>query len=174
MPNFTDIPQLPRAYSTYTVAWKQLNQFLNNWEDTYGLDLNPPYQRGHVWTKEQQIAYVEYVLMGGEVSKTILWNDQNDGRVSSYVPVELIDGKQRLQAVRAWFKDEFPTFGHVFSEWEGPMRPHLLKFDFQLCCLSPEEVLRVYLNINAGGTPHTTEELDRVREMLRTAQKNHV
>jgi hypothetical protein len=33
------------------------------------------------------------------------------------------------------------------------------------------EVLRWYLEINAGGTPHTEEELDKVRKMLKKARK---
>lgn len=105
--------------------------------------------------------------MGGEVSKTILWNDRN-GEGGDYSPIEIIDGKQRLNAVRGWLKDEFPTFGHIFSQWEGPMRGHLLKFDFQLCSLSAKEVLKLYLNFNAGGTPHSKEELDKVRALLLT------
>ena len=30
-----------------------------------------------------------------------------------------------------------------------------------------EDVLRFYLSLNAGGTPHSAEEIERVRAMLR-------
>ena len=30
-----------------------------------GLDLDPPFQRGHVWTDDQRSAYMEYILSGG-------------------------------------------------------------------------------------------------------------
>jgi hypothetical protein len=41
------------------------------------------------------------------------------------------------------------------------------RFQMKVCCLPTRaEVLRWYLAINAGGTPHTPEELARVRELL--------
>lgn len=33
--------------------------------------------------------------------------------------------------------------------------------------LTRREVLQWYVEFNSGGTPHTTEELDRVRALLR-------
>jgi hypothetical protein len=44
-------------------------------------------------------------------------------------------------------------------------------FKFRMCSLaSRAEVLRFYLNINAGGTPHTNSEIERVRAMLATIE----
>ena len=40
-------------------------------------------------------------------------------------------------------------------------------FKFRVCVLpTRKEVLQLYLNINAGGTPHTEEELNLVHAML--------
>lgn len=36
-----------------------------------GLQLNPEFQRGHVWTEEQQIAWLEYHLRGGKSGNII-------------------------------------------------------------------------------------------------------
>jgi hypothetical protein len=144
---------------------------MNPRENIAPLNLDPDYQRAHVWTREQQIAYVEYMLQGGEVGRAITFNCpgwMGDWRG----PFELVDGKQRLEAARTWMNDEFKTFGHYFSEFEEPRRLPDLNFDFRVCKLaSREEVLRLYLNINAGGTPHTAEELERVRALLRKAEK---
>ena len=42
-----------------------------------GLQLNPEFQRGHVWTEEQQIAWVEYYLRGGKSGNTIYLNNHS-------------------------------------------------------------------------------------------------
>ena len=31
-----------------------------------GLQFNPDFQRGHVWTEGQQIAFMEFLLKGGK------------------------------------------------------------------------------------------------------------
>ncbi len=173
MPLFRDIPQFPRAHYEVDVAWRYVEDTLTSWADTAGgmggLDLSPDYQRAHVWTREQQIAYVEYQLMGGEVGRNIVFNSPDWGR-GYQRPTELVDGKQRLEAVRAFMRDEFPVFGHVFSAYTDKLT-NLLTFKFRVCSLETrEEILQLYLNINAGGTPHTKDELDRVRALLMEAR----
>lgn len=66
----------------------------------------------------------------------------------------------------SWLRDEFKAHGHYRSEYTDRMRLHM-GFKWRVCSLSTRaEILQLYLNINAGGTPHTQAELDRVRIML--------
>ena len=57
---------------TYQVDCKlnYLQKAIQEWKEE-GLDLCPDFQRGHVWTVEQQIAFVEYVLRGGKTSELL-------------------------------------------------------------------------------------------------------
>ena len=168
--HFRDIPQLPRAHYEVDVSWDSLEDNLARWmvrgEGIAPLNLDPDFQRAHVWTPEQQTAYIEYILQGGEVGRNITFNCP--GWMSTWRgPFEIVDGKQRLEAVRAFLRDEVLAFGRKFSEFEGRLSWDA-SFRFRVCQLDTrEEILRLYLNINAGGTPHTREELDKVREMLR-------
>jgi hypothetical protein len=66
---YRDIPKFPTAHYQVDVTWDYLKSMLDGYAKDYDLDLSPDYQRAHVWTREQQIAYVEYCLMGGEVSR---------------------------------------------------------------------------------------------------------
>lgn len=168
---FRDIPQFPQAHHEVSVAWKYLEETLERWAETFdggkgGLNLDPDYQREHVWTREQQTAYVEYALMGGETGRTIIWNNPTWNQ-SFEAPTELVDGKQRLEAARAFLRNEIPAFGTLLKDYEDKLPAMDPRFVFQVCKLKTrEEILRLYLNINAGGTPHTQEELDRVRSLL--------
>lgn len=162
---FRDIPQLPRAFYEVDVPWDAIESHLDRWSPE--LNLDPDYQRAHVWTREQQITYVEYMLQGGEVGKNLTFNAPNWNGNDAYKGLELVDGKQRLQAVREFTWDNFPAFGHYYSEFEDPISLTDRMFRFKVCRLQTRaEILQLYLNINAGGTPHTQEELDRVRAML--------
>lgn len=167
--NFKDIPQLPRAHYEIDVSWLYVREQLAHYEKDTGLNLNPVYQRAHVWSKNQQRAYIEYCLMGGEVARVLTFNSVNwqHGATMPGV-VELIDGKQRLQAVLDFLDDKIFIFGgNRCSKITGRMRDFNAGFKFRICTLKTRvEILQLYLNINAGGTPHTNRELNKVRKML--------
>jgi hypothetical protein len=102
------------------------------------------------------------MIRGGEVGRNIVWNSP-DWDSTYRRPTELVDGKQRLEAVRSFLRDEFQAFGHHHSEFTDRL-PLELGFKFRVCKITDYvEILDLYLNINAGGTPHKPEELDRVR-----------
>lgn len=173
---FEDIEQFP-GWGKYSadVDWNYLEWQLKRYQEWYVLDLDPDFQRGHVWSREKQIAYVEYIMRGGRYSRDIIfncigWEENNPG------PLVLIDGKQRLQAVRLFLSDELPVFGGHYLrdfEWDGKggRVPQKYMFKFHINNLSTRaEVLKLYLDLNSGGVVHSEEELDRVRDLLRRAQ----
>ncbi|MCB0539978.1 MAG: hypothetical protein KDE33_20845, partial [Bacteroidetes bacterium] len=85
--------------------------------------------------------------------------------------MQLVDGKQRLRAVTKFMNNELRAFGTLYSEFTGFL-PHYAHFIFMVNDLQTEaEVLQWYLEINGGGTPHTEDELNKVRRMLKKARK---
>jgi len=102
------------------------------------------------------------------VAKDLIFNAPEWPATRAHQKMVLVDGKQRLEAVRAFLRDEVEVFGTKYSEFEDKLRGTVARFNFRVCSLSSrEEILELYLNINAGGTPHTQEELRRVQELLK-------
>jgi len=139
--------------------------------DSEPINLDPDYQRGHVWTVEQQQAFVGHMLEGGATPMVILNRD------SSCVDVdEVVDGKQRITAVAAWIKGEIAaelTDGiHVYlSDFSDDDQRKIMglggpNMDCSYVMLARPDVLRLYLRLNRGGTVHTKEEINRVRALL--------
>jgi len=160
-----DIPgRYPRANYEVNATWPHLESWLRMMNEDNRLNLNPDYQRAHVWTEAQQVSFVEYALRGGEGGQVLYWNAPGWMR-GGEGPIELVDGKQRLQAVRKFIAGDLKVFGH---RMEKPSDLGLYySFRMKVCSLETRaDVLRWYLAINAGGTPHTPEELDRVRALL--------
>jgi len=158
-----NIPQFPTTHYKINVPWKYLESSLESFAEGTTLELDPDFQRGHVWSEDQQRAYVEYVLAGGEVGKNLIWNAL-DWPMNATAPVQLVDGLQRLTAVRKFIAGNLEVYGMHYEK--GERLDMDANFEFRVCSLSRPDVLRLYLNINAGGTPHTSEELDRVRKLL--------
>ena len=135
-----------------------------------GLQLCPDFQRGHVWTEQQQIAFVEFVLQGGRSGRTIYLNNPNwmgKGHQSGYTDFVCVDGLQRITAIRRFLNDEIRVFGHRYSDFDGPT--DLLRHGMVINIndlKTKKEVLRWYIQMNAGGTPHSDGEIQRVKEMM--------
>jgi hypothetical protein len=136
------------------------------WQEE-GLELCPNFQRGHVWTRKQQIEFVEYILRGGKTSE-FLFNTKGDYAKTSEDFV-CVDGLQRLTALLLFIDDKLPIFcGHTRSQIEGiKLLLREIHLTFQINeLLTRKAVLQWYLEINSGGTPHTDSEIDRVRDLL--------
>lgn len=166
---FSDVLKLtPSGNYRVNQNWDGLISALDRYqyETVCHLDLNPEFQRGHVWTEDQQIAYVEFKLRGGEGSNLILFNCPGWMRTFEG-PFVLVDGKQRLNAVIRFLNNEIKVFGYYLKEFDdffGYFDP-----DFIFCINNlptMKDVYKWYIELNSGGTPHTKEEIDKVRKML--------
>lgn len=81
---------------------KYVIQYLDE-ETTKGyVDLDPEFQRGHVWSTEQQEAFMGHLLSGGVV-QPIVFSILGNRDIGKKV---LVDGKQRLNAIRRWMNNE--------------------------------------------------------------------
>lgn len=173
MISFKDVPQFP--YSSYhvDVGWTYLKEHLERWADTSipggGLEMNPDFQRGHVWTEDQQKSYIEYCLKGGTTGKEVYFNCSSWGDKYN-TPVYCVDGLQRITAVLAFLDNKIPAFGHFFKDFGGKCK-NSLSFNV-LKVRSKKELLKVYVDFNSGGTAHNPEEIKRVEKMIEETSEN--
>lgn len=157
-----------------------LEQALADFEkDWGGCNLTPDFQRGHVWTREQQERFVEALLRDALPVSALLiqfncphWQNYNyDGELPR--EVQCVDGLQRLTAIRKFLAGEIRAFGlsaNALSGTRFDVRRSLYRLRFAMHTFQTKaELLQYYLDVNDGGTPHTEEELERVRAMMRAA-----
>ena len=147
---------------------------LRKWIDGEGairLNINPDYQRGHVWTEAQAAAFVGHRLEGGD-SPTLTIQRWADNPVD-----EIVDGKQRITAVLDFVEGRIPALlsdGGLYylRDWTPEDQGRILH-GFQLMLRARTvmlptraDVLRLYLRLNRGGSIHTDAEIERVRVLL--------
>ena len=165
---FADIPQFPQAYYSIHVDLCSLKSTLDHWNERESpLILDPEWQRGRVWTEDQQISFMEYFLKGGTTGRDIYFNCSS-WMAGFDTPVYCLDGLQRLTAAEEFLDDKIKVFGHYFSEYED--RPRIVsnaRFVFNMLCLkNKKELLKVYIDFNSGGTPHKPKEIERIQKMM--------
>lgn len=165
MMRFNDIREVWNLPTKTGPAMVSLKSFIQEGH----LYTTPDYQRGRVWTDAQASAFMGYFLGSGQIPPLVCqeWPTQEQW--------EVVDGLQRMTAIHRWAAGEIPAtlegfppfFLSDFSEDDQRrvMRT-LIPIQF-IYAASRRQVLEIYLRLNGGGTPHTPEELDRVRGMLR-------
>lgn len=140
------------------------------------IDLDPDYQRGRVWTEQQQRAFVGHVLEGGSMPD--LWmRVLKEGEATGQPPFyECVDGKQRVLAMLAWWEGRIPAqlskengSREIWAEDLSRSELTRLRLDIMprvqlLEGYSRKQILRVYLRLNRG-IPHTEAELERVQAL---------
>lgn len=118
----------------------------------------PPWQRGLVWTRAQQVALIESAWRGLSIGTYTF----NQAGIGSPFDNLLIDGQQRMHAIQCYLDDDFPVFGWHWSEctivdrrmWEMSVHFHSYVTE-----TDDEGYLRNYYNLtNFGGTVHKESE----------------
>ena len=167
VPQFITFGQWECGFPLDRVLWQ-----VEEWKVEYDLDIDPDFQRLHVWSEKQQIAWMEYLLQGGRTGRTLYFNCGAWGRGGPNRHVDrrmvLVDGKQRLESIRRFYANEIRVFGSLYKEFTD--QPDMLRGGLMLINVhdlaTRAEVLRWYIQMNAGGAPHTEAEIDRARGLL--------
>ena len=146
-----------------TVGLNYLQKTLDTYIEEDRLQMYPDFQRGHIWTEEQQIAFCEFIVSGGKCPP-ILFNHPTmmEGEGGNMV---LVDGLQRITALVKMMNNDLKIFGHYINEYEDRLitfrRLKILIYINEL--KTREQVLEWYLQLNDGGTQHSKEEINRVK-----------
>lgn len=172
----TRMRSMPRTESC-DYPWSYiLNMVLGSATAVYDrINMDPDYQRGHVWIDRQASLFLGHVLDGGDIPKIYLQrydSQANVGPGEDYLrmPMEIIDGKQRLQAIARWMRDEIPALCHDstviwYRDTSIPERRSLM-LRLYYVDLPRAARLRFYLRLNRGGSVHTDGEIARVEALL--------
>lgn len=164
------------------LALPAMHWFLEDQRDIF--DLNPPYQRASVWQPAQRVALLESLMRGIPIG-AIVFNDR--GIRNGTVIHAIIDGKQRVLAIRAFVDNEFTVPAWWFEEDEVNSREGEASFKdltvvgqrrFQMLPMpglqahvtSIEEEARIYDLINTAGTAQTDADIANARAIAGDAR----
>jgi Protein of unknown function DUF262 len=154
----------------------------------YKLNLNPPYQRGAVWTDEQKRDAILSLLQGIPLGNIFV--NHSDKKHYTVRP-SVVDGQQRILALTGFFKGEFTVPTSWFDDREqnpdNPLVPldyeedeitygqltRLAQMDFRQRKIavsesnvqSIEEEARIFNLVNFHGTAMTEEDAARARDI---------
>lgn len=142
----------------------------------FGVDFNPDYQRGSVWDEEDREKLLDSIFAGREIGRFVFkqlpFNRANDD--GNYY--EIVDGKQRLLTLLAFYENRFPYKGVFYNDLSVLDKNWFMDASIGIAELNQNatraEVLEVFLALNEGGKPVAKEVLDHARELLKNEANN--
>ncbi len=170
-----ELPMVTKCYYDVHCPWDSLMERWTTDHDGWKVELQPDFQRGYVWTPEQQISYIENMLQGVIYGRDVWFNSPSWGSFEDTEnnPLVCVDGQQRIGAIIEFMENRLVVFDkyklHDFEDWERATGNlvHRCYVNLHVNNLkTKKQVLQWYLQLNNGGTVHTREELDKVRGLL--------
>ena len=142
------------------------------------LELNPDFQRGHVWNEDQQIRFIESLIRGSAPVNIkfncVNWGNNNSSEEEAGMnpnSIFCIDGLQRLTAMRRFAAGEIKVFDKYYIN-DLDDTPFTTKgfsynwvmemYDFP----TRRDLLQFYIDLNSGGVVHSDDEINRVKTLL--------
>lgn len=134
--------------------------------------VNPPFQRGAIWTIAQKRRWIETLL--DDLPIPAIFLNTFDGHPIYGHREIVIDGQQRLRAVVGFMKDEFDVRGEKWSAQSDEFRRV-----FSMNVTTPvvyttfkteSECVALYLKLLTAGTSHTEAELAAAESYLESCK----
>ena len=135
------------------------------------IDFNPEYQRELVWTTEQKENYIKALIQDkAKITPTFITKPYKE---NDYL-YEVLDGKQRLNAILSYIKGEFCVNNFYYKDLTQADVHKFLRTPYNYTVITytdekgegymPENMkIELFLQINEYGTKISQEELIRIK-----------
>jgi hypothetical protein len=146
--------------------------------DLYKTNMCPNYQRDYVWNIEQKQNFVGAFLENCKSIPPIWMNWVSIDHNRSHS--EVVDGKQRINACLNWLDGDFEAIcpcGETvaFKDLNKVDIRNInmsVTFVWNFVELSDIDVMKYYLKLNSGGTVHSADDLNKVKNMIDNLSKD--
>lgn len=140
-----------------------------------GVDFDPDYQRGSVWSDDDREKLLDSIFAGREIGRFVFCDRDTSEWLKDGLMYEIIDGKQRLLTLLAFYENRFKYRGYYYNDLSPKDRNCFLNCITAVAKVrdvSRKEVLEIFLALNECGRPVSEDILDNVRELIKAEQKN--
>lgn len=137
----------------------------------FGLDMNPDYQRGNVWTMDDKLKLINSVFLNVDIGKFVFIQLPYKDNSPSY---EVLDGKQRIIALTEFYESRFKFEGKYYDDLCIRDQNHFERYHVSVATVKNEEVklsdkYRYFLRLNMGGKPQDPEHIKAVEKLYKNA-----
>jgi hypothetical protein len=134
-----------------------------------GIDYTPEYQREYVWNLEDKVALIDSIMHNIDIGKfTFIELPYKESIKREGRSFEVLDGKQRMNALIGFYEDRFTYRGKKFSELSfidrHKFEDHHVSFA-HLQNLNREQILRTFVKLNTAGKVMDQLHIEKVKKI---------
>jgi len=136
-----------------------------------GVDFDVDYQRDHVWSLDDKVALIDSIFNNIDIGKFVLV--RRDFSVEAKL-LEIIDGKQRLTALKEFYEDRFQYKGFYFSELSNSDKDKFENHGITYGYLeNPDKraIFETFIKLNTCGKPMDVKHIQKVKKLLNELDK---
>lgn len=135
----------------------------------FGVNMNPDYQRGYVWELSDKQLLIDSIFNNIDIGKfAFIHLDYKKLNETGY-GYEILDGKQRLNAIIDFYENRFPYKGVYYNDLSGKDKRIFKSHNIvqgEVSETKRKDVLKYFLMLNRTGKSMDQGQLDKVEKML--------
>lgn len=138
---------------------------------SFGLDLEPKYQRDFVWSKNDKVALIDSIFNNVEIGKFAIINKPWENKYS----YEVLDGKQRIRALLDFYENRFKYKGYYYNELSRADQEWFKNFPITLAIVDDDLVnnLKYFLLLNTTGKKMSAKHIEHIQSLYDTVTKEY-
>jgi hypothetical protein len=141
----------------------------------FGVEMDPDYQRGLVWTLKDKQELIESIFQDVDIGKFVFAHLPFKSKSPTY---EIIDGKQRLNALIEYYEGRFEWRGKLYRDLYPGDQSHIDTYPISYAELSERstraEILDCFIRLNTSGKPQDPKHLEAVKALLAAERSRKV
>jgi hypothetical protein len=168
LPSFTEDDDIKITYYQSTVD----SLIFKLHRSSAGVDMDPPYQRGLVWSLAQKEDLIHSIMRNIEIGKFTFIRHEFTEELKYYY--EILDGKQRLNALCEFREGRFAYKGRHLWELSFRDQNHFTGYSAsigEVGGMTLEQKLRYFLKLNVAGVPQDPEHMKKIQIMWEKEKK---
>lgn len=131
----------------------------------FGIDFDPFYQRGYVWSMDDKIALIDSIFNAADIGKFVF------AQTGKYYPyLEIIDGKQRLRTVLDFYERRFQYNGYYFHELSHHDQRCFIRHQITYAEIgegaTDKQKLAYFISLNITGHDVGIDHIERMKKKL--------
>lgn len=132
------------------------------------LNMEPDYQRGHIWTHTDKVSLIDSIFNNIDIGKFVFIFTGYVGN-SHY---EVLDGKQRMTALVEFYEGRFKYRGKTFYEMHWRDQCHFENYHIVYArtenVMTNEQRYRYFLKMNTQGHAQDPTHIEYVKNLLKS------
>lgn len=133
------------------------------------IDMEPEYQRDYVWSQKDKESLISSIFNNIEIGRFVFKKNPFDP-TKTIKRLEIVDGKQRLNAIVEFFTGQFKWNGKYYHELSHRDRYKFMDTKVMICDLDRDmtrkDIMEVFVRINTTGKVMDSAHIEKIQKMI--------